>query len=281
MSKVHVVTDSQASLPEELLGLLPISVVPMAVQLGAITYREGIDLDKDSLYDLLRRGEMPTTSQPSPGDFLEIFKPLVEQGKKIIGVFVTGKASGTCECARLAAEMLPEADITVFDSETAAMGTGLMAIAAAEAAVEGKTKEGILAKLEQIRSNNRVYIAVPTLKYLQKSGRVKMVQAMLGAVLNIKPILSAVDGYVVVHDKARSWQGAVQKIERMVLEGAAGRKVVLAVQHAQDPQGAADLIARLSEKLDIQQSYTSEMSASLAMHGGAGMLTVAYYPVGE
>lgn len=279
MNEVHIVTDSQASLPEELLGVLPISIVPMAVQLGDKTYREGIDLDKNGLYDLLRRGEMPTTSQPSPGDFLEVFKPLAEQGKAIIGIFVTGKASGTCECARMAAEMLADADITIFDSETAAMGTGLMAIAAAEATLSGKPKAEILSLLEYIRGSNHVYIAVPTLKYLQKSGRVKMAQALLGSLLNIKPILSSINGIVQVVDKARSWQAAIQKIEQTVQNETAGHKIVLAVQHAQDPEAAVELRARLSEQLQIEKSYISEMSASLAMHGGAGMLTVAYYPV--
>lgn len=278
MSNLHIVTDSAASLPQEAVANLPLSVLPMWVQVGDRSLREGVDIDSAGLYEMIRQGALPTTSQPSPGDFLEIFKPLVEQGKTIIAVLVTSKASGTCASARIAAEMLPAGAVTVFDSATTAMGTGLQALAAAEAAHAGKTLPEIMAKLEELRDSNKVYLAVPTLQHLRRSGRVSQAQALLAGLLNIKVVLSADDGLIVVSEKARSWQGAVSKVEALTVEAGKAGPLIVAVQHTDAPEQAQELFARLQGKVSIARGYISELSASLAVHGGPGMLGVVFCP---
>lgn len=278
MSNLHIVTDSAASLPPESLTDLPLTVLPMWVQAGDRSLREGVDIDSAGLYELLRQGALPTTSQPSPGDFLEIFKPLVEQGKTVVAVLVTAKASGTCASARIAAEMLPAGAVTVFDSATTAMGTGLQALAAAEAARSGKTLPEIMAKLEALRDSNKVYLAVPTLQHLRRSGRVSHAQALLAGLLNIKVVLTADDGLVVVSEKARSWQGAVNKVEGLTAKAGETGPLVVTVHHTDAPEQAQELYARLQSKVNIARGYISELSASLAVHGGPGMLGVAFCP---
>ncbi len=278
MSDLHIVTDSAASLPSDVVGDLPLTILPLWVQLPDRSLREGIDIDSADLYQLQRQGVLLTTSQPSPGDFLEVFEPLVRQGKQIIAVLVTSKASGTCASAQMAAEMLPEGAVTVFDSATTAMGTGFQALAAAEAVKAGKTREEVLCLLEQIRTNNRVYLALPTLQHLRRSGRVSLAQALLGGLLNIKVVLTAEDGLVVVSDKARSWQGAISKMESLVLEAASAGPLVLAVQHTDAPEQAQELYERLQKKVSIGRGFVVELSAALAVHGGPGMLGVAFYP---
>lgn len=279
MNKLCIVTDTAASLPTGVDKQLGIHLVPMSIVLGDKTFREGVDMDSGSLYDLLRQGEMPTTSQPAPGDFLQVFQPLVDAGQQVIAVLVTSKASGTFQSARIAADMLPAGAVTVFDSASFAMGTGLLTIAAAEAANAGQTFLEIMELLEHLRDIHRIYLAVPTLKYLQKSGRVNMTQALVGKLLNIKPILSAEEGLVNVVEKARSWHGAIKKVLAMVKEVAGEQAVVVAVQHAGDLPAAEELAAKVRTELNVRQLYTSELSASLAMHGGPGMLGLAVYPV--
>lgn len=279
MNKISIVTDSAASLPDQVVTQLGIKVVPMSVILGDRNFREGVDMDSAGLYDLLRRGEMPTTSQPAPGDFLEVFQPLVEAGQQVIAVFVTGKASGTVQCARIAADMLPDGAVHIFDSASFGMGTGLLSIAAAEAVLAGHPQDQIMHLLERLRPMTRIYAAVPTLKYLQKSGRVNMTQALLGKVLNIKPILGTEDGLVNVVDKARSWQGAISKMVELAKASAGGRPVAAAVQHGGDPAQAEELLVKVQAELNVSRLYVSEVSASLAMHGGPGMMGLALHPL--
>lgn len=279
MNKLSIVTDTAASLPTGLAEELGIHLVPMSIVLGDKTFREGVDMDSGSLYDLLRQGEMPTTSQPAPGDFLEVFRPLVDAGQRVMAVLVTSKASGTFQSARIAADMLPAGAVTVFDSASFGMGTGLLTIAATEAANAGQSAEEIRQLLERLRTAHRIYLAVPTLKYLQKSGRVNMTQALMGKLLNIKPILSAEDGLINVVEKARSWQGALSRILAMAKELVGDQPVVVAVQHAGDLQAAEDFLAKVQAELVVKKCYISELSASLAMHGGPGMLGLAVYPL--
>lgn len=278
MNKICIVTDSASSLPAGIARELGLRLVPMSVVLGDQTYREGVDMDRDALYALLRRGEMPTTSQPAPGDFLQVFQPLVEAGQQVVAVLVTGKASGTVQSARIAADMLPAGAVSIIDSASFGMGTGLMAMAAAEAAKAGQTLEEIEQLLAELRQAHRIYLAVPTLKYLQKSGRVNMTQALMGKLLNIKPVLGVEDGAVNVVDKARSWQAALNRVLVMAREAVGERPAVVAVQHADDPAAAAELATKVRAELNVDQLYISELSASLAMHGGPGMLGLAVYP---
>jgi len=279
MNRIAIVTDSAASLPEQAISELGIKVVAMNVNLGDQSFREGLDMSSAELYELLRRGEMPTTSQPAPGEFLEVFRPLVEAGQQVLAVFVTSKASGTVQSARIAADMLPEGAVHVFDSESFGMGTGLLTIAAAEAALAGHPLEEIVHLLQRLRSVTRIFAALPTLKYLQKSGRVNMTQALLGKVLNIKPILGTEDGLVNVVEKARSWQGAISKMIEIAKEGAGGRPVVVAIQHGADPEAAEQVLAKVQAELNVRHHYVSEVSASLSMHGGPGMIGLALHPV--
>lgn len=272
MSNLHIITDSAASIPSDAIKDLPMSVLPMWVQVNNDSYREGIDLDSAGLYEFFAQGALPTTSQPSPGDFLELFEPLAAQGKEIIAVLVTDKASGTCDSARIAAEMLPDASITVFDSAMTGMGTGLQALAAAKAARDGKNKDEIVTILQKLRDDITVNIAVPTVQYLRRSGRISNMQALLAGLLNIKVVLTTDDGLVVVGDKSRSWQGAIKKMEARVEQAGLKGPLVLAVHHTNTPDLAAEFCERLQSKATIVRSYVSELSASLAVHGGPGML---------
>ncbi|NLY53906.1 MAG: DegV family protein [Firmicutes bacterium] len=278
MSQIHIVTDSAASLPIAAIEHLPISIVPMYVQADKQSLREGVNIDSAGLYDLFRRGILPSTSQPAPGDFLEIFQPLVEQGKQVLAILVTSKASGTCDSARIAADMLPKGAVTIFDSASTGMGTGWQAIAAAEAALAGRPLPEIVSRLEAIRSHTQVRVALPTLKYLQRSGRVNLAQALLGGLLNIKVILSIENGEVLPHDKVRSWQGAVTRMVDAVQAAAAAEPLAVAVHHTDAPQAAADFYAKLHSRVEIARGYITELSAALGVHGGPGMLGVVYFP---
>lgn len=278
MHKLHILTDSAASLPEAATENLPLSILPLWVQANDKSYRENIDITRPQLYQLMADGVMPTTSQPAPGDFLETFRPLVDAGKQVIAVLVTGRASGTCDTARIAAKMLPEGAVTVFDSATTAMGTGLQALAAARAIAGGQSLPQVLSLLEEVREQNRIFVAVPTLKFLRRSGRVSLAQSLLAGFLNIKVVLTAQEGLVVVGDKVRTWQNAVQKLEEEVVQGAEHGPLALALHHTDAPDMAEELYQRLRARVQIEECFISELSATLAVHGGPGMLGAAFAP---
>lgn len=278
MQKIAVVTDSSVSLPADVVQQMSIHIVPVSIQSDGQTFLEGVDLTSVGLYELLRHGKMPTTSQPAPGDFLAVFQPLVEQGYHVLAVLITGKGSGTCASAQIAAEMLPDDTVTIFDSGTAAMGTGWQVIAAAQAAAAGWSLQQILARLAELRDHNHVYIAVPTLKFLQISGRVNLAQALLGALLNIKLIITAQAGLVVVKDKVRSWPLALNRMADWVQAASQTEPVAIAVQHADALSAAQAFYQKLLAGANVERGLISEMSASLAMHGGRGMMGVAYCP---
>ncbi len=278
MSEIHILTDSAASLPKEAINDLPLSVIPTWIQVANHSFREGTEFDSAKLYELFRQGALPTTSQPSPGDFLEFFKPLVEQGKRVIAVLVTAKGSGTCASASIAAEMFPEGAVTVFDSATTAMGTGLQAIAAAEAARAGQSMQEIMDKLVEVRENIKVHLAVPTLQYLCRSGRISQAKALLAGILNIKVVLTTENGTVVVGEKTRSWPNAIKVLEAQVANVGEKTPLILAVYHTDVPALAREFYQRLETKVSIARGYISELSASLAVHGGPGMLGAAFCP---
>ena len=167
---IKIVTDSTADVPEELMERYDIRTVPINIQFGTETYQEGIDIDRTTfLRKLDEYPTIPTSSQPSPGQLVEVYRPLVEDGHSIISIHVTSKHSGTCQSALLAKSMLPEADIEVFDSLSTSIGTGYLVLTAARAAEEGKSMKEVIQLLEGIRSGMYLYFTPATLKYLQKS----------------------------------------------------------------------------------------------------------------
>jgi DegV family protein with EDD domain len=277
MPGVAVVTDTTHYLPRELADAAGIQQVSLYVNWPEGQERE-IDMPSfDAFYDRLRRSaELPTTSQPSIGDFLAVYEPLVAAGTDVVSIHLAGGISGTVESARQAAQ---EAGgrIEVIDSETACGGLGLVVLAAARAARDELSFEEVVAVARESRAALKIWFAIDTLDYLQRGGRIGKAQAMLGAALKIKPILS-LETEIVPVERVRT---SGRAFERMV-EYARSRKDDGAdgwvVQHIQAPDQAARLIERGREIFGTEPVWVSEVGPVIGAHVGPGLMGVGGVP---
>ena len=274
MKRIAIVTDSAASVPPELAREVKLEIVPVGVQIDNQFYREGLDITYEQFYARLEERENITTSQPSPGDFLDAYNKLVDKAREIISIHITSRQSGTVQVAELIKEHIP-IPITVVDSESASMGQGFAALAAAQAALRGQSKEEIMEVIERVKQKTTVFVAVPTLKYLARSGKVSRVQAMVASLLTIKPILGVRNGLVQTVDKKRSFGHALQRMMDLVEERFPTEKLTIAVLHSNAPEKAEEFKQKVEERLRCAQVFITEMGASLAVHGGQGMVGIA------
>ncbi|MBC8249295.1 MAG: DegV family protein [Anaerolineales bacterium] len=276
---IKIVTDSTADVPQELMERYDIRQVPINIQFGTETYQEGIEIDRPTFYRKLEE-VMPTSSQPSPGQLVEVYRPLAEDGHSIISIHVTSKHSGTYQSAVLAKSMLPEADIEVFDSLSISIGTGYQVLAAARAAEEGKSMGEIIQLLEGIRSRMYLYLTPATLKYLQKSGRVGKLAGSLASLLNVKPIIKVEDGLLEAFEKVRTRGKALDRLVELTEEAVGTTEPVkLGIPHAQIPAEAEKLKERLESTFNCDEMIVVDLACSLTVHGGPGVIGIISYRV--
>ena len=278
---IKIVTDSTCNLSPEQLQAHDIRVAPIAIQFGLETYEEDIDIDRDLFYRKIDElGIIPTSSQPPPGRFADIYRELSEQGHTILVITITSKHSGTYQSAALARDLVPDADVQIFDSATISFGTGYMVLEAARAAQAGQDIEGILARLEHIRNNMSLMITPATLKYLKMSGRVGGLKAALASVLNLKPIITVEDGMLGVRENVRSRAKSIRRILELT-EEAMGTvdPINVAVIHARAPEDGQALLERVKARFNCQEVLIGDLVASLSVHGGPGILGLFAYRV--
>lgn len=274
---VEVVSDSAASLTREMLLKHEISVVPIWLQIGEQSFKEGVDITVEEFYRRLDGPDMPSTSSPPPSEFMDIYRNLARKAKDILSVHVTAKGSSTCQVAALAAESVPEASVTVYDSGTVSMGIGFLALEAAKGALQGLSKDEIVAKLDSIKSRIYAFVAIPTLKYLRKSGRVSRGKAMLASLLSIKPVLEIKDGVISVVDQVRTFSKALTRVLELAHNVVGNRPAIVAVMHANAPETAKTFASQVKKKLNIKEMTVGEAGPALAIHGGPGMIGIVLY----
>jgi DegV family protein with EDD domain len=282
MAPVAVATDSTHYLPRALAEELGIRQVSLYVGWQGQPERE-LEMDGfDAFYERLGRDpELPITSQPSIGDFLAAWEPLLEDGNEIVSVHLAGGISGTFEAARQAHELLAERGLAervkVIDGETACGGTGLLLLAAAAAARAGGDMAAVAARVQEARKVLRIWFCLDTLEYLRRGGRVGKAQAWIGGTLKIKPILS-LEYEIVPVERVRT---AGRAFERMVAyaqdlhdAGADG----WVVQHIQAEEQAQRLIERCREIFDSEPVFTSEVGPVIGTYTGPGLIGVGALP---
>lgn len=277
--KIAIVTDSTAYIPDDLIEKHNIHVVPLSVVFGEESYREGIDISTEAFYEKVKNSsDLPTTSQPAIGTFIETFEQLAENHEAIISIHLSSKISGTYEAAKSAGTMVENVKVFAFDSELSAMPQGFYAIAAAEMAQAGKTVEEILAKLDEMKTRTRAYFMVDDLSHLQRGGRLSSAQKLLGSLLNIKPVLHMVDGVIVPFEKIRTRKKALKRIIGMLEEDAEQNKVKRVVFiHANREQDALQLRDQFAEKYPDIETIISYFGPVLGTHIGEGSLGVSWY----
>jgi DegV family protein with EDD domain len=282
MDSVAVAADSTHYLPPALAEQQGLSQVSLYVGWEGDSRRE-LEMDGfDDFYARLGRDpELPTTSQPSIGDFLGVWEPLLEEGRDVVSIHLAGGISGTCEAARQAHGLLSERGlgerVAVIDGETACGGLGLLLLAAGAAARAGAGKDEVIARVRQTREALRIWFCVDTLEYLRRGGRIGKAQAWLGGTLKIKPILS-LEYEIVPVERVRT---AGRAFERMVgyareLHDAGADGWV--VQHLQAPEQAERLIERCREIFDSEPIFTSEVGPVIGTYTGPGLIGVGAVP---
>jgi DegV family protein with EDD domain len=278
---IKIVTDSTSYLPPDEIERLDIRIVPLNVHFGDDqVFQEGITINIDQFYAMLAAApELPTTSQPSPGQFLDVFSELSKAGHDVICPVISSKLSGTYQSALDAKRMLPDANIVVIDTYSTASPLGLMAITAAEMAADDHAVDEIVARIEQMRDDMRLYFVVDTLEYLQKGGRIGAAAAFLGTLLKVKPILMLDDGVVKPLDKVRSKRKAIQRLLIELESHASPEQPVQAIaMHAQAPDEARELAAEVSRRFNCQRMYVSEVGPVIGTHTGPGLVGAAVCP---
>ncbi len=277
---IRIVTDSTCDLPEELVAEHGIHIVPIHIQFGAETYRDGQTIDKPTFYRRVEQdGLLPKTSQPPPGDFVRLYQAIAGPADEIFSIHVTGKLSGTFNSAQLAAEALADRiKVHVFDSWAGSAGLGFMCLDAARMAEAGKSAREILKRLESTRPQVNHLFTMANLKFAEMSGRVNKLQSALASLLNVKPIVRVEGGLMEVAEQVRTRKKAIAHVITMARERVGEAKVNLAVIHAQTPDEAAELLEQARRTLKVGEVFVHDLALSLAVHFGPGTLAVVTYP---
>jgi DegV family protein with EDD domain len=280
---IRIVTDSTSYIPPEIARYHQIEVVPLKVLFGAEVYDEFTGLSNADFYRrLTTTSDFPTTSQPSTGDFIQVYQQILQEdpAAQILVLTVSSRLSGTYNAALTGAEQLPQASITVFDSLSAAMGLGLMAITAAVMAAGGQSTPQILARLEQMRRDTSIVLVVDTLEYLKRGGRIGAAAAFLGTLLNTKPILALIEGKLQPLDRVRTKKKAVQRLfTELESKLTDPRQPIQAgIMHIAASAEMDSLTALMKERFNMARLYTSELGPVVGAHLGPGALGVGICP---
>ncbi|SHF50772.1 DegV family protein [Desulforamulus putei] len=276
MPPVRIVTDSTADLPEDLYQKYSISRVPLKVLIGTEIYRDGIDITTEQFYNRLQQGEMAGTSQPSPGEFAQVFESLTADGSQVICLTLSSQFSGTYQSARLAAGMV-KGTVEVIDTKSATRGVGLMAMAASRAAAEGKTLDEIKALVHGLIPKMKVLFLVDSLHYLERGGRIGKAQAFLGSLLNIKPLLCVKDGIVYPYEKIRGKNKGLERIIQIAEQDTGGAEIVCAVVDGNDPEARETLYQKAKERLNCREIWQGDIGPVIGSHVGPGVSGIIYY----
>ncbi|SFH31964.1 EDD domain protein, DegV family [Desulfotomaculum arcticum] len=279
MSKVHIVTDSTADLPKQLVDQYDISVVPLKVFFGSECFLDGVELNSSDFFTRLARSkELPTTSQPSPAEFTDFYRTWVDNAADIVSIHISAHMSGTMQSAQLAKKMLDYEGLEVVDSQSVSIVLGMMVLAAARAAAAGLSREEIMTLLRNIMSNHRVYFMVDTLEYLQRGGRIGRAQAFLGTVLNVKPVLTIREGLIHPHEKIRGRKKAINRLVQLMSESYGDSPLFCFLTHGNDLEGLQALQDLVKSKLNCVEIMDNRLGSVVGTHVGPGLLGLAVCP---
>jgi DegV family protein with EDD domain len=284
MAQVAVVTDSTSYLPPELIDRHGIRVVPLYVVFDGDRPVSELEItDYPAFFEELRTADkLPTTSQPSVGDFTAVFEPLLADGGEVVSVHISGGLSGTTEAARQAKQAL-ERDgrggerIVVIDSTTAAGGLGMMALAAAKAAAAGASAHEIADRVREARRELKIWFAIDTLEFLRRGGRIGAASAWIGSTLKVKPILT-IENEMTPVERVRTSTRAFERMVDYARQRHESGADAWSAQHIAAPDQCAQLVDRCIEIFGCEPTIVSEIGPVLAAHTGPGLLGVGGLP---
>ena len=281
MSKIAIVTDSTAYIPQETLQGLPVFTIPLHVIWGDETYRDNVDITQKVFYERLGSSKiMPSTSQPSPQEFVELYKNIAKEYDEILSIHISSLLSGTVDSAVQATKILPKLKIEVVDSKSTSMGLGFLVLTAARYVQAGENLQRCKELIESARNRVRIFFILKTLEFLKRGGRIGSASALLGAALNLKPILMVEEGVIKPFAKVRTMQKALIRLTEILKENIEGKTPVhLAIIQAEAEDDAIFLQNEITNNLkkeDIAEFFKAGISPVIGTHAGPGAVGICF-----
>lgn len=280
---IQIVTDSSVHLPMEERQKYNLTVVPLKAIFGTTVYRDEVDLTNEQFYKMLPHAkEHPTTSQPSAGEFEQVYKPLIEAGKEIVSLHISSKLSGTYASACAAKQNLEQQfkrtlPISIVDTPWLSMALGLLVIAAAQAAQAGQSRDQVVATIQALIPRLNLIFVLDTLEYLRRGGRIGGAKALVGTLLQVKPMLEIRDGQVEPLEQPRSRARALARLLEVLEERAGHRPLHVAVLHADARQEAEKIAEQVRAQHECKEFYFTEIGPVIGVHTGPGAVGLAFY----
>ncbi len=276
---VQIITDTTSCMPLDFAARYHIPVIPQVINFGNESYYEGMDLDIDGFMQRLKSSRtLPKTAAPPPELFAREFERLALLGEPILCIHPSAEVSGTVRSATLARQDFPQLDIRVIDTRTIGSALYTLVRLAAEWAEAGADADSITRRLEELAPRGRIYFLVATLEYLQRGGRIGGAQALLGSVLQIKPILTLKDGRVDRYESERTHKRALARLQQIVVDQIAtdsdGR---LTIMHAGVPEEGLALAEQLGKQLNQPAPQVFNLPPAIVTHGGPGILAACFF----
>lgn len=278
---VKIVADTTAGLPREMLKLLGIPLIPQIVVFGEESYRDDTELDTAAfLVKLKASKELPKTAAPAPVLYNPIYAEAKQRGESVIVIAPSAKISGTVRAAAVAAQDFPGVDVRVVDSLTTAGNLASLVLMADAWAKSGLDADAIVSRLNDWIARGRIYFLVNTLEYLQKGGRIGGAKALMGELLQIKPILCLREGQVEPFEQQRTKKRAVARLVEIVEEQCPkGPEAHLCVMQADAMEEAEVLAADLRSRMNLTSIPIYELPPAIVVHGGPGVLGIGFFVV--
>ena len=282
MRKVSIITDSSACLPQEQITKYDISVVPLRLIIDGHVYRDGVDITPGEIYNLQRSSKiLPTTSAPSPGEFLETYRTASEKSDAILSIAISHKLSMSFDSAlqakEIAREKLPKVKIEVLDARTAAGAHGFLVMAATRIIAAGGGLAEAIQEVERLFSKINLVVTVDTLYFLAKGGRVPRAAAWATSFLSIKPILEVAGGEAVLLERIRTKPRAVARLMEIMEERAGRKQLHVNLMHAGVPEEAEEFKNKVLARFDCAELYVTEFTPVMGVHTGPGLIGLAFY----
>jgi len=276
--KVAIVTDGACSLTPAQGEQMGIHVAPVYLTFCDKTYRAGVDLDEAEFYRLLAASKkLPTTAQPTAGDFLNLYHQLAEEVDEIVTIVISHHMSATIQSAEMAKEQFDAVPVHIIDSESVSLGLGMITLAAARAAQEGQDAQAVIQLVQELKQKIKVMFTVETLEYLYKGGRIGGATAFLGSALNIKPILYIKDGRIEPLEKQRTRKHSISRLLELMEESVGNQPVHLAILHGNVPEEAYQMEQSIRSRFNCAELITSDMGPVIGVHAGPGTLGLVFY----
>jgi len=274
---MQIITDSTADLTKEEYEKHNIRFVPLTIHLGEKSWRDFYDIEPDEYYSMLRNTRaFPSTSQPSPQDFVDVFAPLVSAGEQVLSIHLSSKLSGTYQSALLAKNQFPGAQIEVLDSLQASLGLGLILMLCAERIASGANFEEVVGLARKLAETVDTYFSVDSLEYLQRGGRIGKAQALLGTLMKVKPLLTLNGGEVQPLEKIRTTDRLLNRFVEIVKKAAEDSPIRLSTGESDNTDLVSRLLSQLLAVPGVSFVHRCKLGGVITSHAGPGALAITF-----